>query len=68
MHALVLKCSADQFPTMTAMRTLKTGLYGGLVFGFAQDALGLARGRHLRYVDFLSEMLGYKVTETHVLS
>ena len=43
---------------MTTMRTAKTGLYGGLAFGFIQDALGLARGRHLRYVDFIKDTLG----------
>ena len=42
---------------MTAMRTAKTGLYGGLAFGLVQDALGLARGRRLRYIDFISEMI-----------
>ncbi len=37
----------------TAARTSRLGLYGGLVFGLSQDALGLARGRHLGYIDFL---------------
>lgn len=40
-------------PLNTAARTIRTGLYGGLAFGLAQDALGLARGRRLGYVDFL---------------
>ncbi|CAF9934427.1 MAG: hypothetical protein ALECFALPRED_005942 [Alectoria fallacina] len=40
-------------PLDTAARTIRTGLYGGLAFGLAQDALGLARGRRLGYVDFL---------------
>lgn len=43
---------------MTTMRTAKTGLYGGLAFGFMQDGLGLARGRHLRYVDFIMDIFG----------
>ena len=43
----------DILPPNTAIRTLRTGLYGGLAFGLAQDALGLARGRRLGYVDFL---------------
>ena len=40
-------------PLNTAARTIRTGLYGGLGFGLAQDALGLARGRRLGYIDFL---------------
>ncbi|CAD6577444.1 MAG: hypothetical protein ASARMPREDX12_008350 [Alectoria sarmentosa] len=40
-------------PLDTAARTIRTGLYGGLAFGLAQDALGLARGRRLGYVDLL---------------
>ena len=43
----------DILPLDTAARTIRTGLYGGLAFGLAQDALGLARGRRLGYVDFL---------------
>ena len=43
----------DKFPLPTAGRTIKVGLYGSLAFGLAQDALGLARGRRLRYIDFL---------------
>lgn len=43
----------DILPLNTAARTIRTGLYGGLAFGFVQDALGLARGRRLGYVDFL---------------
>ena len=43
----------DRFPLPTAGRTIKTGLYSGLVFGFAQDALGLARGRRLHYLDLI---------------
>lgn len=49
---------------MTAMRTAKTGLYAGLAFGLVQDALGLARGRHLRYVDFIMDMLGRRAPPT----
>lgn len=49
---------------MTTMRTAKTGLYGGLAFGFIQDALGLARGRRLRYVDFIKDMLRNEVDPT----
>lgn len=40
------------FPLLTALRTLRLGLYTGLGFGLVQDALSLARGRRLDYVDF----------------
>lgn len=37
----------------TAARTARTGLMAGLALGLVQDALGLARGRRLAYVDLL---------------
>ena len=37
----------------TAARTAKKGLLGGLAFGLVQDALGVARGRRIGYVDVL---------------
>ena len=43
----------DRFPLSTAARTSKVGLIGGLSYGLVQDALGLARGRRLGYVDLL---------------
>ena len=43
----------DVLPLNAAASTIRRGLYGGLAFGLAQDALGLARGRRLGYVDFL---------------
>ena len=46
-------CVKDSFPLLTAGRTIKKGLYMGLAFGLVQDALGLARGRRLRYVDYI---------------
>ena len=49
----IIDGKADKFPSHTAARTLKTGLFSGLAFGLAQDALGLLRGRRLGYVDFL---------------
>ena len=42
----------DKFPIITAGRTIKAGFYSSLAFGLVQDALGLARGRRLGYVDF----------------
>ena len=38
----------------TAARTAKMGLYTGLAYGLLQDLTGLARGRRLAYVDFLT--------------
>ena len=43
----------DILPLNAAASTIRRGLYGGLAFGLVQDALGLARGRRLDYVDFL---------------
>ncbi|KAI9834893.1 MAG: hypothetical protein M1819_002801 [Sarea resinae] len=43
----------NDFPLITAARTAKTGLLFGLVFGLTQDAISLARGKRLAYVDFL---------------
>ena len=43
----------DILPLNAAASTIRRGLFGGLAFGLAQDALGLARGRRLGYVDFL---------------
>ena len=42
-----------QFPLTTAARTAKVGLISGLTFGLVQDALSLAKGRRLAYVDFI---------------
>ena len=57
----------DRFPLPTAARTSKVGLIGGLSYGLVQDALGLARGRRLGYVDFLLGRLhdGTNVNEVH---
>lgn len=45
---------ADRFPLVTAARTAKVGLYTGLALGLIQDALGLARGRRVGYVELLT--------------
>lgn len=42
-----------RFPLITAARTAKVGLISGLAFGLVQDALSLAKGRRLAYVDFV---------------
>ena len=38
---------------ITAARMAKMGLVCGLGFGLMQDALSLAKGKRLRYVDFI---------------
>ncbi|KAI9684160.1 MAG: hypothetical protein M1829_003430 [Trizodia sp. TS-e1964] len=43
----------NKLPFPTAARTAKMGLLVGLGFGLAQDALGMAVGRRLAYVDFI---------------
>ncbi|KAG9249273.1 hypothetical protein BJ878DRAFT_531300 [Calycina marina] len=40
----------NQFPITTAARTAKSGLAIGLVYGLAQDAVGLAKGRVPHYL------------------
>jgi hypothetical protein len=41
----------------TAARTAKTALVASLAFGLIQDALYLARGHHLFYVDFVTRKI-----------
>ena len=53
MFWLIRVTFVDRFPLITAARTIRVGLLCGLGFGIVQDALGLARGRRLAYVDFL---------------
>ena len=43
----------DRFPLATTARTLKLGLYGGLIFGLGQDLVTYAKGGRLRYVDYI---------------
>lgn len=45
--------ASDRFPLITAARTAKQGLVFGFMYGLAQDALSLAKGRRLAYVDFI---------------
>ena len=45
--------ASDRFPRETTVRTVKMGLYGGIVLGLGQDFLTYARGGRLRYVDFV---------------
>lgn len=43
----------DKFSFATATRTANIGGCSGLAFGLLQDALSLANGRRVGYVDFL---------------
>lgn len=53
MFPVLMALSLDRFPLITAARTAKVGLLSGLTFGLVQDALSLARGHRLAYVDFV---------------
>lgn len=44
---------ADRLPRYPALRTVKLGLLSGLGMGILQDAIALAKGRRLSYVDFI---------------
>lgn len=54
----------NRLPLTTAARTAKLGLYSGLAFGLLQDLAGLARGRRLAYVDFLTRKTPDNVEHT----
>lgn len=41
-----------------AARTTKQALAFGFIFGGLQDVLGLLRGQHIGYVDFVKRRLG----------
>lgn len=57
---------ADRFPLTTVARTTKQALAFGVVFGGLQDALALARGQPVGYVDFARRRLGPPTTgEAH---
>ncbi|KAK5741074.1 hypothetical protein LTR17_004224 [Elasticomyces elasticus] len=47
----------NRFPAATAVRTMKMGAKVGLLFGIAEDAVGLMRGRRMGYVDFVKRRL-----------
>jgi hypothetical protein len=47
----------NRFPIQTAARTATIGLKFGLAFGLLQDALSVARGRRVGYVDFVRRRL-----------
>lgn len=50
---MMIPSSIDRFSLPTAARTTKSALLVGLIYGGLQDVLGVARGRHIGYVDFL---------------
>ena len=54
-RSIIVNVETDRFPmySTTSVRIARTGFLGGLVFGLAQDALTLVRGRQLAYVDFI---------------
>ena len=54
MHRSNTERGIDRLPMPTAARTARIGLYSGLAFGLLQDLAGLARGRRLAYIDFLT--------------
>ncbi len=45
----------DRFSLPTAARTTKSALLVGLIYGGLQDLLGVARGRHIGYIDYLKK-------------
>jgi len=53
----------DRFPLITAARTAKIGLGFGLGYGLIQDAMSLARGRRVGYVELFRGLVR-KETET----
>ncbi|KAL0935727.1 uncharacterized protein CTRU02_210318 [Colletotrichum truncatum] len=48
----------NRFSLPTAARTARYGLLFGLVYGGLQDAVGLARGRPVGYVEFVRKRFG----------
>jgi hypothetical protein len=48
----------NRFPLATAARTARLGAKAGLAFGVLQDAVGVARGRRIGYVEFLKGLVG----------
>ncbi|KAK1998077.1 hypothetical protein LX36DRAFT_577070 [Colletotrichum falcatum] len=48
----------NRFSLPTAARTARYGLLFGLAYGGMQDAVGLARGRSIGYVDFIRRRFG----------
>lgn len=47
----------NRFPLATAARTARLGAKAGLAFGLLQDAVGVARGRRIGYVDFFKRLV-----------
>lgn len=53
----------NRFPLATAARTAKLGAKAGLAFGLLQDAVGVARGRRIGYVEFLKGIVRGRESE-----
>ncbi|KAI1321973.1 hypothetical protein F5Y16DRAFT_57682 [Xylariaceae sp. FL0255] len=54
----------NRFPAAETARTAKKGLLFGLVYGGAQDAISLIKGRPVGYVDFIRKQLGKRAADT----
>ncbi|KAF2755142.1 hypothetical protein EJ05DRAFT_123929 [Pseudovirgaria hyperparasitica] len=50
-------------PRMTALRTARMGFVVGAGYGVLQDALSLARGRRVGWIDFLTGRRGDRIDE-----
>lgn len=55
--------ACNRFPLATAARTAKLGAKAGLAFGLLQDAVGVARGRRIGYIEFLKTIGGGRERE-----
>lgn len=47
----------NRFPLATAARTARLGAKAGLGFGLLQDAVGVARGRRIGYIEFMKGLV-----------
>ncbi|CZT17547.1 uncharacterized protein RCC_03381 [Ramularia collo-cygni] len=47
----------NRFPLATAARTARMGAKAGLAFGLLQDAVGVARGRRIGYIEFVKGLV-----------
>lgn len=56
--AAALWSAWNRFPAATTVRTGLIGFKYGLGWGLAQDALGYARGREIKYIEYGKKMLG----------
>ncbi|KAI8622949.1 hypothetical protein F5Y19DRAFT_29327 [Xylariaceae sp. FL1651] len=57
----------NRFSAAETARTAKKGLIFGLVYGGVQDVISLAKGRPVRYVDFIRRQIGNPTLEDAAL-